>query len=69
MLFRLSTSMLGLSGPGLSGDILFPGFVFSTSFDTIWRLFYPIMMLSTFALPLSAVVSCEERGFGVFGLI
>ena len=55
-LFRLSTSAI-FSGTGLSGDMLLPGFVFSTIFVTIWRLLWPIIMLSTLYLPLSAVVS------------
>ena len=68
MLFLLSISAI-FSGSGLSGDMLLPGFVFSTSFVTIWRLLWPMIMLSTLYLPLSAVVSWEDRGFGVLGLI
>ena len=67
-LLLLSASTL-FSGIGRSGDILTPGLCLSIIFETIWMLLYPIMILSTFALPLSAVVSYEDRGFGVFGLI
>ena len=55
-LLLLSASIL-FRGIGRSGEMLTPGLCFSINLETIWILLWPIMILSTFYFPLSAVVS------------